>query len=121
MPVKSGILFLEQDALSSNHSMVDVEGSTASHEPVVPYLPTPDVHTGPYGCIGSGDWVEKNEYVDDGIVAWLSWLYWSGNGHGYRGSTAIKSQIQKRVLIPTYKNIGGKYPDQILVRQITKW
>ena len=55
-------------ALSSNHSMVDVEGSTASHEPMVPYLPTPDVNTGPYGCIVSGDQVAE-EYIDDGMAA----------------------------------------------------
>jgi len=29
------------------------------------------------------------------------------------GSIAIESQIRKKVLIPTYKNIGGRHPDQI--------
>ena len=29
------------------------------------------------------------------------------------GSMAIESQIRKKVLIPTYKNIGGRHPDQI--------
>ena len=47
--------------------MVGVEGSTASHELMVPDFLTPDVHMGPYGCIDSGDQVAE-EYIDDGIA-----------------------------------------------------
>ena len=48
--------------------MVGVEGSTASHELMVPDFSTPDVHMGPYGCIVSGDQVAE-EYIDDGMAA----------------------------------------------------
>ena len=48
--------------------MVGVEGSTASHELMVPDFSTSDVHMGPYGCIVSGDQVAE-EYIDDGMAA----------------------------------------------------
>ena len=65
--IKQSFLLWNSLASLSNHSMVGVEGSMASHELMVPDFSTSDVHTGPYGCIVSGDQVAE-EYIDDGIA-----------------------------------------------------